>query len=140
MEELVLNDRSVVPTDKYIFSLLGEKKILWQDIHKYLEENNKDAAGTWNYYNDGKRWLYKMVLKKKTIFWGSLLKEGFRITFYYGDKALPLLEESSLPEKIITEFKNAKKYGAIRPVTLQVTSDEEVEIIRKLIEIKIKLK
>jgi hypothetical protein len=140
MEDLLLDDRSVVPTSDYVFSLLGEKKILWQEIHAFLEENYKDASGSWNYYNDGKRWLYKMVLKKKTLFWGSLLKEGFRITFYFGDKALPLIEESSLPEKVITDFKNAKKYGAIRPVTLEVLSKDEVEIIRKLIAIKVKLK
>ena len=41
-EEMILSDRLVIPTDEYIFSILGEKKIFWQDIISYAAENFKD--------------------------------------------------------------------------------------------------
>lgn len=140
MDDIILDDRSVVPTDDLIFQLLGGRKILWQEIHNYLKLNFSEATGSWNFYNDGKRWLYKMVLKKKTIFWGSLLSDSFRITFYFGDKAESILSGSDLPGRIIDDFRSAKKYGAIRAITIKVLNEEDVENIRKLIAIKIKLK
>jgi len=139
-EEMILSDRTVMPTDDYIFSILGEKKILWQDIISYATDNFKDISGVWNYYNDGKQWLFKLTQKKKTIFWGAMLKDTFRITFYFGDKVEPLLENSDLPLKIKDDFKTSKRYGKIRPVSLKIFSEPDAESVKKLIAIKIKLK
>jgi hypothetical protein len=139
-EELILSDRQVIPTDEYIFSVLGEKKIFWQNIITYTGDNFKDISGVWNYYNDGKQWLYKLTQKKKTIFWGAMLKDTFRITIYFGDKVEPLLENSDLPLKIKEDFKSSKRYGKIRAITLKILSPSDVESVKKLIDIKIKLK
>lgn len=139
-DELVLSDRQVIPTEKYIFSIIGEKKEMWQSIMSYATDNYKDISGTWNYYNDGKQWLFKLTQKKKTIFWSGILKDTFRITFYFGDKVVPLLESSDLPDKIVNDFKNAKRYGAIRAISLKIFLKSDVEIVKKLVDIKIKLK
>ena len=139
-EEMILSDRTVMPTDDYIFSILGEKKILWQNIISYATDNFKDISGVWNYYNDGKQWLFKLTQKKKTIFWGAMLKDTFRITFYFGDKVEPLLGNSDLPLKMKDDFKTSKRYGKIRPVSLKIFSAPDAESVKKLIAIKIKLK
>ena len=139
-EEMILSDRTVMPTDDYIFSIMGEKKILWQDIISYATDNFKDISGVWNYYNDGKQWLFKLTQKKKTIFWGAMLKDTFRITFYFGDKVEPLLENSDLHLKIKEDFKVSKRYGSIRSVSQKIFSASDVENVKKLIAIKIKLK
>ena len=52
--ELLLSDKSVVPDDELIFSLIGEKKVLWLALMDHLSLHYKDGAGSWNYYNDGK--------------------------------------------------------------------------------------
>jgi hypothetical protein len=137
--KLVLSDKSVIPTDEHIYAFLGEKRFDWQSIMHYAAENYKDA-GSWNYYNDGKQWLFKLVNKKKTIFWAGILTNTFRITFYFGDKAEPLIAESDLPEKIKYEFKSARRYGAIRGVSIIVRDKADVDNILKLIKIKHKLK
>lgn len=136
----IMSDKQVIPTDDYIFSILGEKKNLWQSIMQHAFENYKEISGNWNYYNDGKQWLFKLAQKKKTFFWASLLEGGFRITFYFGDKAEPVIENSFLPQPVKEEFKSAKRYGHIRPVTFIVNDDNDVENILKMIEIKSKLK
>lgn len=136
-EPLALSDRSVEVTDDLIFSLIGERKVYWQKILKRISEEYKNITWSWNYYNDGKQWLFKLVQKKKTIFWGAILASGaFRITFYFGDKAEPLISAGSLPQNVKEGFKTAKKYGAIRPVTLLVNSDEDVDTVLRLAEIK----
>ena len=66
-------------------------------------------------------------MKKKTLFWIGVLEDTFRITFYFGDKAEPVIEKSSLPEEIKSAFKNGKRYGKIRPIFFNVTSQEDVD-------------
>ena len=85
-EENLLTDKLIYPTDDYIFSIIGDKKIFWQNIMNHMADNYKDSSGEWNFYNDGKRWLFKMIHKKKTIFWAAILTDTFRITFYFGEQ------------------------------------------------------
>ena len=136
----VLSDKQIKPTDELIFSIIGDRKSLWHSIMDHIKENYNDAAGEWNYYNDGKRWLFKLIRKKKTIFWISLIENTFRVTFWFGDKAESLIEGSELPDNIKNEFKTAKRYGYIRGVTITMDSTDDVDNAVKLIEIKVKVK
>lgn len=139
-EKMVLSDKSVVPTDEYIFSFIGEKKVHWKRIMDYLSENYKVASGNWNYYNDGKQWLFKMVHKKKTIFWASILTGTFRVTFYLGNKADNIIEGSDLPQNIKEEFRTAKRYGLIKPLTFIINADSDLDNVLKMIDLKTKIK
>jgi hypothetical protein len=139
-EKPVLSDRQIYPTDEYIFSIIGPKKELWLRIMNHMKETYKDSSGDWNYYNDGKQWLFKMVNKKKTVFWSGILSDTFRITFYLGNKAEPVIESSDLPPEIKEEFHNAKRYGLIRPVSFIVRNNTDVDNVLKMIVIKNKIK
>jgi hypothetical protein len=139
-EILALSDKQIIPTDEYIFSIIGEKKILWQGIMKYVADNHLDASGTWNYYNDGKQWLFKMVRKKKTIFWATILENTFKITFYFGDKAEPIIVNSDLPKTVKDNFLNGKRYGKIRAISLKMNDLSDVEIVKKVIQIRNNIK
>ena len=139
IEKIILADKSVIPTDDYIFSLIVESKFYWQKIMSYTAETYNDT-GSWNYYNDGKQWLFKLVNRKKTIFWAGIMTGTFRITFYFGDKVEPLLAASDLPEKIKDEFKSAKRYGAVRAISIVMNDQTDVDNVLKLIAIKHKMK
>ncbi len=139
-QELVLGDKNISPDEELIFSILGDKKIVWQKIIAYTHENYKDVEEVWRYYNDGKQWLFRLVHKKKTIFWAGLLKDTFRVTFYFGDKAEPAILSSSLPANIKEDFIKTKRYGQLRGITTLISGVADVENISKLIDIKLKLK
>ena len=139
-ENMVLSDKSVIPTDDYIFSFIGENKVHWRRIMDYISENYKETSGSWNYYNDGKQWLFKMVHKKKTIFWAGILPDTFRITFYFGNKAEAIIEVSDLPQSIKEGFRTAKRYGLIRPISFIINDKTDVDNVLKLVAIKHKLK
>lgn len=138
-ESLRLSDKNILPTEDYIFSIIGENKIFWQTIMNYLSIAFKDIAGSWNYYNDGKQWLFKCVWKKKTILWAAILDNTFSITFWFGDKAEPVIEMSDLPQTIKDNFKSAKKYGSIRSASIIIKDHTDVDNVLKLIDIKKKI-
>lgn len=140
MEAIVLTDRFVTPTDELIFAIIGDKKIFWQRIISYLHDNHTDISEVWRFYDDGKCWLFRTLKKKKTIFWIGVLDGTFRISFYLADKAVPLIAQSDLSERIKTEFANAKSNRIGRSITIKMADVEDVENAIKLIEIKLKLK
>ena len=136
----LFSDPDVKPDDKLIFSKIGSNKKHWQTIMNFMSENYKESEGTWNYYNDGKRWLFKMVLKKKTIFWGTVLEGTFRITFYFGGKAEPVIAASDIPDKAKEQYMTGPRYGMIRAITIPVNDESDVAAILKIIPVKVKLK
>lgn len=140
MKPNLLNNHVVIPDDELVFRIIGDNRILWQQLFGYLHDNFPGITYVWKYYNDGKCWLLRALNKKKTVFWLSLIDDTFRVTCYMGDKAHPLVEQSDLPQKLKNEFFNAQKYGAIRGLTVTMHDKSDVENVIQLIGIKLKLK
>jgi hypothetical protein len=138
MEPLVLTEKSIPPTDALLFSIIGKKRVYWQNLLAGVHQKYPDAQEQWKYYMDGKNWLFRMIRKKKTLFWIGVHEEGFRVTFYFGDKAAPLIQNSSLPATMIEDFFNGKHYGKIRAISMKVQRAEDVENCLKLVDIRIK--
>ena len=139
-EIFVLPDRNVTPDEGLVFKLIGEKKKQWTEIMNYLGDNYKGSSGEWRYYNDGKQWLFKMQFRKKTLFWIALPEGTFRITFYFGNKAEPVILSSDLPEAVKENFITAKRYGTIRAITFRIEEVSDMRLIFMLIDLKTKLK
>ena len=140
MDQKVLTDKSQFPTEDVIFSHIGKCRKYWESVFHYIHTNHPDFTEQWRYYNDGKSWLMKVVRKSKTIFWLSVWNGFFRITFYFGDKAEKAIFDSPVSEKLKQEFKNGKRLGSIRGITVAVNSPADLEDIKSLIAVKLTLK
>jgi hypothetical protein len=137
---LVLTDKLTLPTPELLSSILGEKSLWWDQIVHAVKTDYTDISEVWRYYNDGKQWLFRLVRKKKTIFWIGVLKDTFRVSFYLGDKAEPLIEASDLPDSIKNSFKTAKRYNNFRGISMKMKDGRDVEMVLKLAAVKMKLK
>lgn len=140
MNDLVLTNKDQYPTDEVIFSHIGKTKTHWESLFKHIHSNHPDFKEEWRYYNDGKSWLMKITHKTKTIFWLSVIPNAFRITFYFGDKAEPSIMACKIPDELKTSFKEGKRYGKIRGLTLLMNSKKNIEAAKQLIEIKLTTK
>ncbi|HEX2394341.1 MAG TPA: DUF3788 family protein [Bacteroidales bacterium] len=138
MEPLVLSDKSKFPTDDLIFSIIGKNSEYWNKLMEGIHEKFPGATGQWNYYNDGKNWLFKMVLKKKTLFWIGILSNTFRITFYFGAKAESLITASDLSDTIKQQYLTGQRFGKIRCITFKVEDPSQIDEAIKITEIKSK--
>jgi hypothetical protein len=135
-----LSDKLIFPTDEVLFSIIGDKMDLWHLLMNTVKDKYPDSSGEWNYYNDGKRWLFKMTRKKKTMFWTTVFEDTFRVTFYFGNKAEPIILSSNLPEVIKDDFKIAKRYGQLRAITIIVNEQSDIDTVLKVISVKLKIK
>ena len=140
MEPIALTDPNITPDKELVFSMIGDKSVYWQQIMAYLYQNHKDISEVWRFYNDGKSWLFRTLKKKNTIFWVAVLKDTFRVGFYFGDKAEPMILQSGLAECVKEEFLNARRYNTIRPISVTMNDAADVDTVIKLIELKLKIK
>jgi hypothetical protein len=140
MDQLVLGDKNQYPSDEVILSHLGGSGNLWTSFFKALDGEHADFSREWRYYSDGKSWLMKVLQKKKTVFWLSLVPGSFRITFYFTDRAEAAVRESPIPDELKEQFLNGNRYNKIRGLTVTFRNKKDIECARTLIDIKLKIK
>ena len=136
MKEPCLIDPEEYPDDEVLERHLGEMKPVWDSFLSFIDTTHKSFSTEWRYYKDGKSWLFKVTKKKKTICWVSVCEGMFSTTFYFADKVEGPLRESDLKEEYLEQFASAKKYGKIRPLTVDVVSAADLEITKILIPIR----
>ncbi|MCX6120817.1 MAG: DUF3788 family protein [Ignavibacteriales bacterium] len=140
MDQPALSDKTQFPTEEIIFSHLGKTKDIWITFFEYLQMDHPDIIPEWRYYNDGKSWLMKNMLKKKNLFWLSIREGTFRTTFYFTDRAAKAIVDSAIPAEMKKEFKDGKHYGKIRGLTVVFKFKKDIETAKALLEIKLSVK
>lgn len=140
MERPILSDKNQFPTEEIIFSHIGKSKQLWNSFFEYIHSNHQDFSEEWRYYNDGKSWLMKVQRKAKTVFWLSIIKNAFRITFYFTDRASRPISESNISDELKTQFRDGKSYGKIKGITIIFKKKKDLDYAKSLITIKLSLK
>lgn len=133
----VLSDENEIPNDELVFSIIGNKELIWKKTMSYVYDNNNDISEVWKYYNDGKSWLFRTIIKKKTVFWIRILDDTFRIAFWFANRLEPIILESKLPKRIKEEYKNAKVFNKSKSIYIDVQDLKDLENIKTLIDLKI---
>lgn len=137
-EKPILTDPDQYPTEEVIFSCIGKKKALWCSFFDALHDQHPDFSEEWRYYQDGKNWLMKVTRKSKTIFWLSVWKNAFKITFYFSDKAEEMIYDSDVSDTLKEEFRNGTRYGKIRGLTIVFSKKQDIAYAESLITIRLK--
>ncbi|MFZ0452778.1 MAG: DUF3788 family protein [Ignavibacteriaceae bacterium] len=140
MEQPILSDKNRFPAEDIIFSHIGRTKTLWISFFEYIHSDHPDFSQEWRFYNDGKSWLMKVQRKAKTIFWLSIIKNSFRITFYFTDKSSQAIAESNISGELKAQFRDGKSYGKIKGITIIFKKKKDVEYAKSLIAVKLSLK
>jgi hypothetical protein len=134
-----LNNKNEYPNALVLERHLGDANRLGC-IHPITRTRYPLITGEWRYYNDGKSWLFKVTQKKGTICWVSVWDGFFKVTFYYSDKAAGLIAESSLDQTYKAQYNDGKHYGKIRGITVVVNQVADLEALKILTDIKLKIK
>jgi hypothetical protein len=139
MQIPILKDPDQYPTEEIIFSSIGKCKPLWDSLFGYIHSQHPGFAEEWRYYNDGKTWLFKLTYKSRTIFWLSIIKNGFRTTFYFPAKAEELISTSNISDELKQEFIDQRE-NKIRGITIVYKNKKDVEFAKDLISLKLTIK
>jgi hypothetical protein len=136
MSASIFDDKSKKPTNKMLKEVLDKTYKLWEVIKKHILSEYGKVTEDWRFYNVRSGWLLKTLLKKRNLLFFVPVEGYFKLSFIFGDKSVEAVVKSDLPEVIKTTLKNAKKYMEGRGLSIDVKTSEDVEIAKKLIEIK----
>jgi hypothetical protein len=136
MAPSALDDKSRMPDDSMLTQVLGRSKGLWDTILAHLAEQYPGVQNEWNFPGAKYGWSLRPKHKKRTILYLTPQKEFFLVSFVLGERAVAAAEESSLPAPILETLRNAKRYAEGRGIRLEVRQRDDIEIVKKLIEIK----
>jgi hypothetical protein len=137
MAASVFEDKATMPDDKMLANALGKSNRLWQEIKKHLKAEYGELIEEWKFYGRKSGWVLKTLRKKRNLFFFIPLEGSFQVSFVFGEKAVVAVEKSGLPQELITELKNARKYAEGRGLRIDVKNSADVEHVKKLVEIKV---
>ena len=130
-------DKSCKPNDKMLSEVLGRSYKYWKQIQSVLNHQYGEVAPEWKYYGPKSGWTFKMMLKKRNLFFLDPCDKYFRIAFVFGDKAVKAIEESDLRPDLIEEVKGAKRHPEGRGLRIEFRRREQIEDVVRLTTIKV---
>jgi hypothetical protein len=138
MEHQILTDPMIKPDDNVIENALGKNYKLFM---AFLDKiNGLKLIPEWNYYNDGKSWLCKLLNKKKNMCWLSIWNTGFKLAFYFTEKTIGGVYELDIDNEIKNNAKEMKPVGKLCPIVFFVKNKKIMNDGLKILEYKIGLK
>jgi len=138
MASSALEDKSRRPDEDMLAHVLGKSKGWWDAILAYLAEEYPGVQSEWGFPGAKYGWSLRPKLKKRTILYLTPHQGSFSVSFALGEKAVAAAEESTLPPPILEAIRNAKPYVEGRGIRFEVNHRDDVETVKKLVEIKMR--
>ena len=138
MENQILTDPMVKPENQVLENALGNNYKIFTEFMDKI--NSINLALEWNYYNDGKSWLGKILNKKKNICWLSVWNTGFKLTFYFTERNINGIHELEIDGEIKDMAKNIKPIGKLLPIIIIIKNKKRINDSIKILEYKMQLK
>ena len=133
-----LKDENIYPDETVL------KKILGRSFNAYLELlklfDAYEMVYEWRYYKDGKAWLCKVQLKKRTIVWMSAWPGFMQATIYFPLRLLESVLSLDITEKSKEKITNTKNVGKSKPCIFEVRSKEVLIDFEKVMKFKLACK
>ena len=136
MATSIFDDKNHVPSDDDLASVLGRSKMHWDRVKECLADQYAPLTGNWNFPGAKYGWSHRLIQKKRTILYMVPNRRHFLVAFVLGEKAVQKALASDLPDLIKKLIRTAQKYVEGRGVRFEVRTKKDVEIVRKLAEIK----
>ncbi|HSO78396.1 MAG TPA: DUF3788 family protein [Bacteroidales bacterium] len=140
MDTILLKDKQVFPEDKVLNAILGDSYYAYAGLIKTVTGDKFGLSPQWNYYNDGKAWLCKVVFKKKTVFWLSVWEGYFKVAFYFTEKSCDAIGGLEIAPEIKQSFMSADHIGKLIPLVVSVRSSDQLPDLYRIIAYKKGLK
>lgn len=125
------------PTPRELAAALGTAQPLWDQLVAELTASHKLTC-EWNSYSIKAGWSLRLQREVRNIVYLSPSRGGFMASFALGDKAIAAARASEFPKRVLKLIAGAKKYAEGTAVRIEVKETEDLEVIKKLVEVKLK--
>lgn len=139
MDSPALKDKATAPTPEVLAATFEASYAAFEAWRQTLSDMGIELG--WNYYNDGKAWLCKMVSGKKNLGWLIPYEGYFRVNFFFMARHAEAIAASEIAESLKAEFLD-KDFGAakLHPVSVRITDCGQLAGALDVLRLKQKVK
>jgi hypothetical protein len=132
----VFDDKSKEPTSSELDKALGETATLLKNIEQNLLDQFGELTHEWKFYSKKAGWTLALAHKGRRVL--HLIPQSglFTVVFTLGKRAVAASQKSSLPEEILSAIESAREYAEGRSIRFDVTTTEDVAVVKQLVAIK----
>jgi hypothetical protein len=118
-------------------SLLGKTKKQWDALMGFLAER-QGIVPEWKFYGEKHGWQVKLTTKKRALAYLIPRQGHFTAALALRRQAIAALRENGLPELLVRSIESAKESSEGKPARLEITGPDELALLKKLLEVKLK--
>ncbi len=126
------------PNDFDVTEALGKSRRFWDELREYVGASFSPITEEWKSYGEKSGWIMSMKYDGHTMFYLYPSKGYFLVLFVFDKNAVEVAEKSSLPPNIMNKIRDARPYAEGRSFNIEVRVTSDLEIVKKLIDIKVK--
>jgi hypothetical protein len=134
----IFDNKFVKPQDADLPGVLDKSNLLWEDLKDFLEREYYPILEEWKFYGSSTGWGLLVKNVNKTILYLYPSRNYFTVLFVFGEKAVEAVAVSPLPKDLINKVQEAKRHTEGRSFYIDVRNQYDLEVIKQLIQIKIK--
>lgn len=123
---------SPAPIEAELAATLGETKGLWDAIIAEFSTTQE-----WKRYSQKDPWSLRVFRGKRTIIWLSPREGWFQAGIILGGKAIEACMKSKPTQRLRKLIDEAPRYAEGTGLRIEVKSERDLALVRKLAEIKI---
>jgi hypothetical protein len=134
----IFDDKESPPCGKDLAKAFGPAKALWDELMAHIAERHPQLTHEWKFYGKKHGWQLKYLMKKKKAALYLVPHEGsFLAGMALRPDGVEVVKSSGLPPELIEEIVNGKSYPEGFPARVEVTEHDDLESVKKLLEIKL---
>jgi hypothetical protein len=115
---------------------LGPARAFWDELLADLARDCEADVHEWKCYSPKTGWSLRVKRKQRTIVWLAPATGFFTLVFILGDKAVQAVRQSGLSKEVLDMISKAPRYPEGTGVRLEIRSRTDLELPRKLAQIK----
>ena len=137
MDRSIFADESQRPSEGDLVDALGYNIKYWTEIKDYVCLKYPKAFKEWNFPGQKYGWSFRIKDKKRAIIYLLPRDRYFKVAFVFGQKATDEIMNSNIASEIKDILESARVYAEGRGIRIDVTDNNVIEEIKKLVDIKL---
>lgn len=129
-------EKELQPTIEMLEVVLKENGVYWSRITRYIEDTYPSVVTEWKYYGKAWGWAFVLKSKKKALVYLTPQEDHLISSFIFSDKGRELSKDTGFSKEILTLIESGKDNNAGHTFDIPVKSDQDFELVKKLLDIK----
>jgi hypothetical protein len=137
MERQLLTDPDAFPTAEVLEGELGRLYSVLKALMQTVESEDFGLTPEWRFYQDGKAWLCKVVVKKKTVAWLSVWSNCIKLAFYFTEKSGEGVPDLDIQDALKEQYRTREPVGKLKPLVVELSRKGQLRDASTILRYKI---